>query len=74
MPKTIFSVIVILYFISCNSGQAYNKRSQIDTAAQVSNAKIQTSNIDTIPKAKNASNSADSLKNKLKGAWTDGTT
>jgi hypothetical protein len=74
MTKTIFSVLTILYLTSCNSGQVYNERSQIDTPIHVANAQIPISTTVTIPEVKNASNSADSLKSKLKGAWTDGAT
>lgn len=75
MTKTIFSVLAILYLTSCNSGQASSEKSQSDTTANGVVVEIpNTSTSDTIQKLTSVPNSADSLKSRLKGAWTDGTT
>ena len=75
MTKTIFSVLATLYLTSCNSGQASTEKSQSDTTANVAVVETpNTSTSDTIQKLTSVPNSADSLKSRLKGAWTDGTT
>jgi hypothetical protein len=75
MTKAVFSLLAILYLTSCNSGQASTEKSQSDTPNLIAEQKKpNVSTIDTIQKVTVVSNSADSLKSRLKGLWTDGTT
>lgn len=73
MTKTVFSVLTILYLTSCSSGQVSIEKSQSDTANLIA-AQKKPNMIDTIQKVVLVSSSADSLKSRLKGLWTDGTT
>jgi hypothetical protein len=75
MTKTIFSFLVILYLTSCSSGQASTEKSQSDTTANVAVVETRsTTTSDTVQKVASVPNSTDSVKSRLKGAWTDGTT
>ncbi|MBO9683738.1 MAG: hypothetical protein J7502_13905, partial [Flavisolibacter sp.] len=75
MTKAVFLILIILYLTSCNSGQASIEKSQSDATNLVAEQKRPNmATIDTIQKVTVVSNSTDSLKSRLKGLWTDGTT
>ncbi|NCU05718.1 MAG: hypothetical protein GXC73_17245 [Chitinophagaceae bacterium] len=75
MTKAILSVLTSLYLTSCNSGQASNEKPLSDTTVQATGDNMPNKiTPDTIQNTTTGNNPADSLKNRLKGAWTDGST